>query len=186
MAYLHKFNDPDFFYATVDIALWSTAEPALAITASSLATLRPMFRYASSSYRSRQSTTLPKGDFPTPGKQSWATAIMGITDDEVPLRTKRSTISPTSDMDIEMERSTSVIQGVREVDQDVKATPALRVNRPLEEEMESFAEHESVWKRISRRSWRGSTASKRRNEGQALHQQASVPSSTDTRLTALP
>ncbi|KAI1421253.1 hypothetical protein F5Y12DRAFT_38429 [Xylaria sp. FL1777] len=44
LAYIHNFLEPDFLWATVDIAIWSTAEQGLAITAASLATLRPLFR----------------------------------------------------------------------------------------------------------------------------------------------
>ncbi|KAI0184773.1 hypothetical protein EV127DRAFT_224571 [Xylaria flabelliformis] len=44
LAYVNTFLDPDFLWATVDIAIWSTAEQGLAITAASLATLRPLFR----------------------------------------------------------------------------------------------------------------------------------------------
>ncbi|KAF2123136.1 hypothetical protein BDV96DRAFT_481277 [Lophiotrema nucula] len=43
-AYLHKFTDPDFLWATLDIAIWSTIEQGLAITAGSLATLRPLMQ----------------------------------------------------------------------------------------------------------------------------------------------
>ncbi|KAH7026737.1 uncharacterized protein B0I36DRAFT_248763 [Microdochium trichocladiopsis] len=42
--YLLTFRDPDFLYATVDIAIWSTVEQGLAITAGSLATTRPLLR----------------------------------------------------------------------------------------------------------------------------------------------
>ncbi|PKX95188.1 putative integral membrane protein [Aspergillus novofumigatus IBT 16806] len=38
------FADPDFLYATVDIALWSNIEVGLGISAGSLATLRPLLR----------------------------------------------------------------------------------------------------------------------------------------------
>ncbi|MCJ1246733.1 hypothetical protein MMC30_003942 [Trapelia coarctata] len=34
----------DFLYSTVDLAIWSTIEPGVGITAASLATLRPLFR----------------------------------------------------------------------------------------------------------------------------------------------
>ncbi|KAI8633481.1 hypothetical protein F5Y19DRAFT_302436 [Xylariaceae sp. FL1651] len=44
LAYINTFLDPDFLWATVDIAIWSTAEQGLAITAVSLATLLPLFR----------------------------------------------------------------------------------------------------------------------------------------------
>ncbi|KAH7237336.1 hypothetical protein B0J15DRAFT_570212 [Fusarium solani] len=42
--YVKDFKNPDFLYATLDIAIWSTVEGGLGITAGSLATLRPLFR----------------------------------------------------------------------------------------------------------------------------------------------
>ncbi|KAM0284649.1 hypothetical protein ACHAQH_001802 [Verticillium albo-atrum] len=42
--FVKDFKNPDFLYATVDIAIWSTTESGLAIIAGSLATLRPLFR----------------------------------------------------------------------------------------------------------------------------------------------
>ncbi|CCT66610.1 related to integral membrane protein PTH11 [Fusarium fujikuroi] len=42
--YLHLLGDPDFLWNTTDIAIWSTIEQGLAITASSLATLRPLIK----------------------------------------------------------------------------------------------------------------------------------------------
>ncbi|UNI24555.1 hypothetical protein JDV02_010290 [Purpureocillium takamizusanense] len=42
--YLVRFKDPDFLWATTDIAIWSTVEMGLAISAASLATLRPLFK----------------------------------------------------------------------------------------------------------------------------------------------
>lgn len=44
IAYCRDYLKPDFLYATVNIAIWSTIECGLAITAGSLATLRPLFR----------------------------------------------------------------------------------------------------------------------------------------------
>ncbi|KAJ8131972.1 hypothetical protein O1611_g1652 [Lasiodiplodia mahajangana] len=44
LGYINRFLDPDFLWATLDIAIWSTSEQGLAITAASLATLRPLFR----------------------------------------------------------------------------------------------------------------------------------------------
>nr|XP_036578635.1 uncharacterized protein CTRU02_11555 [Colletotrichum truncatum]KAF6785930.1 integral membrane protein [Colletotrichum truncatum] len=44
MPFVKDFKNKDFLYATVDIAIWSTTEQGLAITAGSLATLRPLFR----------------------------------------------------------------------------------------------------------------------------------------------
>jgi hypothetical protein len=42
--YVKDFKNPDFLYATVDIAIWSTTEQGLAVIAGSLATLRPLLR----------------------------------------------------------------------------------------------------------------------------------------------
>jgi hypothetical protein len=44
MAYVMDFKNPDFLWATLDIAIWSDIEQGLAITAGSLATLRPLYR----------------------------------------------------------------------------------------------------------------------------------------------
>ncbi|KAB8228787.1 hypothetical protein BDV23DRAFT_175137 [Aspergillus alliaceus] len=43
--FVHTFADPDFLYATVEIAIWSNIEVGLGITAGSLATLRPLVRH---------------------------------------------------------------------------------------------------------------------------------------------
>ncbi|KAF1923381.1 uncharacterized protein M421DRAFT_425909 [Didymella exigua CBS 183.55] len=40
---LPKLNSPDFLWDTLDVAIWSSVEQGLAITAGSLATLRPLF-----------------------------------------------------------------------------------------------------------------------------------------------
>lgn len=42
--FVKTFRDPDFLYATVDIAVWSCIENGLGISAASLATLRPLLR----------------------------------------------------------------------------------------------------------------------------------------------
>ncbi|KAM5355004.1 hypothetical protein ACJ41O_001650 [Fusarium nematophilum] len=44
--YLPKLKEPDFLWNTLDIAIWSTVEQGLAITAGSLATLRPLLKLA--------------------------------------------------------------------------------------------------------------------------------------------
>jgi hypothetical protein len=43
-----QFKDPDFLWATVDVAIWSDIEQGLAITAGSAATLRPLYRKCAS------------------------------------------------------------------------------------------------------------------------------------------
>ncbi|PSN73453.1 hypothetical protein BS50DRAFT_187296 [Corynespora cassiicola Philippines] len=46
MKYIHTLtNGPDFLYATTDVAIWSTVEPGIGITAGSLATLRPLLHH---------------------------------------------------------------------------------------------------------------------------------------------
>ncbi|EED14651.1 integral membrane protein, putative [Talaromyces stipitatus ATCC 10500] len=51
--FVKTFRDPDFLYATVDIAIWSCIENGLGISAASLATLRPLLRKFRGSYNSR-------------------------------------------------------------------------------------------------------------------------------------
>ncbi|EUC27626.1 hypothetical protein COCCADRAFT_111214 [Bipolaris zeicola 26-R-13] len=48
LPFVHFFNSPDFLWSTLDIAIWSSVEQGLAITAGSLATLRPLFFIAMS------------------------------------------------------------------------------------------------------------------------------------------
>ncbi|KXJ91809.1 hypothetical protein Micbo1qcDRAFT_57932 [Microdochium bolleyi] len=42
--YLFKIRSPDFLWATLDVAIWSTVEQGLTITAASLATIRPLMK----------------------------------------------------------------------------------------------------------------------------------------------
>ncbi|KAK7911059.1 hypothetical protein PG985_013540 [Apiospora marii] len=46
-AYLDDLTQPDFLFDTLDIAIWSAVESGLAVTAGSLATLKPLFRLMS-------------------------------------------------------------------------------------------------------------------------------------------
>ncbi|KAF1993051.1 hypothetical protein P154DRAFT_540728 [Amniculicola lignicola CBS 123094] len=65
MPYVSKFKSNDFLYDTVDIAIWSTIEQGLAVTAGSLATLRPLYRAASERLgwsRSASNAIRPSGD----------------------------------------------------------------------------------------------------------------------------
>ncbi|KAI0132357.1 hypothetical protein BJ170DRAFT_245328 [Xylariales sp. AK1849] len=64
-AYIKDFENPDFLWATVDIAIWSNTEQGLAITAGSLATLKPLIKRGTGLWSSRAST-LPasNNDFP--------------------------------------------------------------------------------------------------------------------------
>ncbi|KAH1952284.1 hypothetical protein KXV69_001916 [Aspergillus fumigatus] len=65
--FVHNYKDPDFFYATYQISIWSNVEAGLGITAGSLTTLRPLVRFlrdGSSVSRSQQRTP---GSFPLSG-----------------------------------------------------------------------------------------------------------------------
>ncbi|KAL7941093.1 hypothetical protein V8C42DRAFT_335763 [Trichoderma barbatum] len=63
-AYVKDFKNVDFLWATIDIAIWSTTEQGLAITAGSLATVRPLFRKIVSKlgWSSMRSHMPPSGD----------------------------------------------------------------------------------------------------------------------------
>jgi len=67
MAYVMDFKDPDFLYATVDIAIWSDIEQGLAITAGSLATLRPLYRKVATRFGL---STGPSEDHSGPSKKT--------------------------------------------------------------------------------------------------------------------
>jgi hypothetical protein len=60
-------NQADFLYATTDVALWSTAETGIGITASACATLRPLFRnFFSRSHLMGDTTSNPTSGTPWP------------------------------------------------------------------------------------------------------------------------
>lgn len=60
LAYVMDFRNPDFLYATVDVAIWSDIEQGLAITAGSLATLRPLYRKLASTIGFSTDTPQPE------------------------------------------------------------------------------------------------------------------------------
>ncbi|KAL1597762.1 hypothetical protein SLS60_008249 [Paraconiothyrium brasiliense] len=68
MGYLMKFKSPDFLWDTLDVAIWSDIEQGLAITAGSLATLRPLYREITKSLLGW--TDANTGPFPSEGKNS--------------------------------------------------------------------------------------------------------------------
>ncbi|KAG0647006.1 hypothetical protein D0Z07_6147 [Hyphodiscus hymeniophilus] len=60
-------NQADFLYATTDVALWSTAETGIGITASACATLRPLFRnFFSRNHLMGDTTSNPTSGNPWP------------------------------------------------------------------------------------------------------------------------
>ena len=58
MAFVMDFRSTDFLYDTVDIAIWSDIEQGLAITAASLATLRPLYRVLMTHFGWLESSTV--------------------------------------------------------------------------------------------------------------------------------
>jgi hypothetical protein len=42
--FIKQLSQGDFLYSTTDVAIWSTVEPGIGITAAAMATLRPLFR----------------------------------------------------------------------------------------------------------------------------------------------
>ncbi|KAF2682069.1 hypothetical protein K458DRAFT_370612 [Lentithecium fluviatile CBS 122367] len=66
MAFVMDFRSDDFLYDTVDIAIWSDVEQGLAVTAGSLATLRPLYRIVAKRLGISQSATNQL----TPGRNS--------------------------------------------------------------------------------------------------------------------
>ncbi|KAF2877162.1 hypothetical protein BDV95DRAFT_481101 [Massariosphaeria phaeospora] len=57
--YLPSFRSADFLWATIDIAIWSSVEQGLAITAGSLATLRPLFHLIANRFGLSTNPTRP-------------------------------------------------------------------------------------------------------------------------------
>ena len=62
MAYLMTIKSPDFLWDTLDVAIWSDVEQGLAITAGSLATLRPLYRVITTRLGWTDNATFPTGD----------------------------------------------------------------------------------------------------------------------------
>lgn len=60
-------NQADFLYATTDVAIWSTSETGIGITAASFATLRPLFRTFFNRSRLMGGTSSQDGSHPWPG-----------------------------------------------------------------------------------------------------------------------
>ncbi|KAF2191951.1 hypothetical protein K469DRAFT_556288 [Zopfia rhizophila CBS 207.26] len=69
-AYVMDFKSNDFLYRTTDIAIWSDIEQGLAITAGSLATLRPLYRLIAERLGFTQTgTPMPASGKATPHKK---------------------------------------------------------------------------------------------------------------------
>jgi hypothetical protein len=71
MGFVLNFRNPDFLYSTVDIAVWTDIEQGLAITAGSLATLRPLYRIISNHLGISRASKYPKGSGGKESQQKW-------------------------------------------------------------------------------------------------------------------
>ncbi|KAF2734995.1 hypothetical protein EJ04DRAFT_601935 [Polyplosphaeria fusca] len=67
MAFVTRFRSKDFLWDTVDIAIWSDIEQGLAVTAGSLATLRPLYREVAQRLGWSHAGTNEKPSARTPG-----------------------------------------------------------------------------------------------------------------------
>ncbi|GFF42264.1 hypothetical protein IFM46972_06814 [Aspergillus udagawae] len=65
--FIHNYKDPDFFYATYQISIWSNVEAGLGITAGSLTTLRPLVRFLRDGSSASRSHQRQPGSFPLSG-----------------------------------------------------------------------------------------------------------------------
>lgn len=59
--FIKQLTQGDFLYSTTDVAIWSTVEPGIGITAAAMATLRPLFRTFLSRSKLFGSSTNPSG-----------------------------------------------------------------------------------------------------------------------------
>ncbi|RHZ63767.1 putative integral membrane protein [Aspergillus thermomutatus] len=65
--FIHNYKDPDFFYATYQISIWSNVEAGLGITAGSLTTLRPLVRFLRDGSSASRSHQRQPGSYPLSG-----------------------------------------------------------------------------------------------------------------------
>jgi hypothetical protein len=72
--YIKQLAQDDFLYSTTDVAIWSTVEPGIGITAAAMATLRPLFRTFLSRSKLFGSSTRSRGAsnaWPASKKGNW-------------------------------------------------------------------------------------------------------------------
>uniref|UniRef100_A0A0B7KDL0 Rhodopsin domain-containing protein n=2 Tax=Bionectria ochroleuca TaxID=29856 RepID=A0A0B7KDL0_BIOOC len=97
-AYVETFRDADYLWATAPIAVWSNVEMGLAITAASLATLRPLVRTISASL-GFSSSGGPSGPSGGPSHALNGTAAGSSAFDRSRSRTKRQLTRNEEDHD---------------------------------------------------------------------------------------
>ncbi|KAF4628501.1 hypothetical protein G7Y89_g9653 [Cudoniella acicularis] len=94
--YIKQLSQGDFLYSTTDVAIWSTVEPGIGITASAMATLRPLFRtffarsklFGSTPVQSSNTTPWPASKRPARGRyfRSGSSAVDAVAEEELGLR----------------------------------------------------------------------------------------------------
>ncbi|KAF2676079.1 hypothetical protein K458DRAFT_322826 [Lentithecium fluviatile CBS 122367] len=150
MQYIHSLTEgPDFLYATVDVALWSTVEPGIGITAGCIATLRPLLqnllwrfslasapsssrraRAYTSNYQRRRnrqcgySNSLDAHDL-VPPEGSTSTTITG------PKRLKKSWIGGGNSQEVTEDTEMMGIQQSVVVKQEIEGPPQLNLRESL-------------------------------------------------------
>ncbi|KAJ5567140.1 hypothetical protein N7535_006446 [Penicillium sp. DV-2018c] len=81
------FADPDFLYATVQIAIWSNIELGLGITAGSLATLRPLLRIVMGSSSTQEYPSgFPTAQSPSASRKLGGSLPLGSLDESMQSR----------------------------------------------------------------------------------------------------
>ncbi|KAJ5779219.1 hypothetical protein N7457_006939 [Penicillium paradoxum] len=94
--FVYTFGDPDFLYATVQIAIWSNVEAGLGITAGSLATLRPLLRVIMGTQAEKDySTGFPGAPSPSVSRQLGGPYPLGSLDDSVQSRLRPDKLAVT-------------------------------------------------------------------------------------------
>ncbi|KAJ5476151.1 hypothetical protein N7475_001880 [Penicillium sp. IBT 31633x] len=96
MPFVETFGDPDFLYATFQIAIWSNVEAGLGITAGSLATLRPLLRMWMGTQTSQDySTGFPAGRSRSASRQLGGPFPLGSMDDSMQSRLRPDKLAVT-------------------------------------------------------------------------------------------
>ncbi|KAI0852385.1 hypothetical protein F5Y00DRAFT_194323 [Daldinia vernicosa] len=89
LPYVSDFKKDDFLYATTNFAIWSAVEQSLAITAGSLATLRPLLRRVSDRFKTLRASLWNSADNATAHSNDSATAqLTARRADEFKLQTR--------------------------------------------------------------------------------------------------
>ena len=136
MQYIHSLtNGPDFLFATKNVAIWSTVEPGVGITAGSMATLRPLLQTilwrlglasVPASARARTPSHPSRSRSKSAQKQHKSPSWLGLSDLVPTQGTTLTTITgPESGPRPKNSRGLSGRSGNRSEISDVATSPAL-------------------------------------------------------------